>query len=866
MKKQLLLIYLLLMAVIVTGQVPFPGSTDAVGLSGWPSEPQLVEAEEQSFFWISGSGVGTTVNHPLLPEVYSDFYNLFFIKYDQDGNAQKSNYIRGVYRALNASSFKGGLSVMASAAEDVEASGQTLPIGVAEQLEIIASYDPDCNLEKIISLWNLGPSEYVNSESVMDPQDGSIYVYGQAYAPMELIGYGIVGKDISQSYFYVIKYNRNLELEWVYNAGFDMDASGTSPYFGSINVHPGNDGTVLVTGSYASESSPLIHGNSLPAYPDSYGMFAVMLNAAGTSQWVQDGNQNGSAYGTSIFEAYPMPGGDFVLAGACNTGYFKLGDATIEFPGGENFENLFVYRMRANGDFVWGRAIQNMRPNQDKKKKSAESEVYRAYIDYDAINWRNKILYMTGYFNTSTDFSIAGRSLDITNPDGIFVAAVDMGDGAELWGYGLTSDYPNIYGFDVDLSGSVSLFGVNHNVQDLEGIDEKPLAAGVTDFLFHVGLDHEGRGIWYNNIMLLNGPNYWRLNGVDLVVLPNGEVFSSMYMNEVNNLVIGSYTLPASSYTYSSWLVELKADIKLGGLVIDEQSNPVYPGMVRAYKKSPWGSYPLVDSAQVQDDGSYLFTDLYPGTYALKALTSPEQYPNGIPTYYENHVRWQLADLIPIAPDTNSIHRDIFLREIPKLTSTDGSGELSGTLSTEEGTFLKGTMAQPAKKTGVILLGKAKKSTMAGEVVAYVESDEQGLFIFDNVPDGEYLLVVDVAGLDMMSTHEVTIAGDQMVSGLNYTVSNEGIYAGWPTAASFPENKTLNIWPNPGAGRINLDLPAAGEYLVRVYSTDGRLIRTEDFRSSGGVTTLDISSENKGLYILKIEGPETSTTRKYIKR
>ena len=864
MKKQLLLIHLLLMAVIVAGQEPFPGSTDVVGLSGWPSEPQLVEADAENFFWISGSD-HTVVNHPLLTEVYSDFANLFFIKYNHKGQAQKSNYIRGLYYAKNAFSYKGGLTVAATAVQDVEASGQTIPIGVAEQLEIIATYDPDCQLTKIISLWNLAPLEYVYSESVMDPQDGSVYIYGSANAPRELVGYGIVGKDISQSYFYLIKYNRDLELEWVYNAGFDMDQSGTSPIYDGIKVHPGNNGTVLVTGSYATESSPLIHGRSLPAYTDSYGLFAVMLNAAGTSQWVQDGNTNGFGWGTRIFEGYPMPDGDFVLAGVSNTGFFKLGAAEITFPGGENFQNMFVYRLRANGDFVWSRAIQNMRPNQDKKKKSAESEEYKSYIDYDAINWRNKILYMTGYFNTTTDFSIAGRSLDITYPDGIFVAAVDMDDGAELWGYGLTSDYPNIYGFDVDLSGSVSLFGASHNVQDLESLYDEPLAPGVNDFLFHVGLDHRGNGLWYNNINLLTGPNYWRLNGVDLVVLPDGEVFSSMYMNEVNSLVVSSAIIPGIADPYSSWLVELKADIKLGGMVIDELSNPVFPGMVRAYKKSPWGSYPLVDSTLINADGSYLFTDLYPGIYALQADANPDQYPNGVPTYYEDDVRWQTASLLHIAPDTNKIDNIIILREIPKLTSMDGSGELSGTLSTEEGTFLKSTMAQPAKKTGVILLGKAKKSTMAGEVVAYVETDEMGMFVIDHVPDGDYLLVVDVAGLEMLSTHEVTISGNQIVSGLNYTVSNEGIYAGFPTAVSFQENKTLNIWPNPGQGMIMMDLPAAGEYSVKIYSTDGRLIRTDDFRSAGGVSTLDISSENKGLYILKIEGPQTSTTRKYIK-
>ncbi|MCK4746079.1 MAG: hypothetical protein KAT15_03550, partial [Bacteroidales bacterium] len=325
---------------------------------------------------------------------------------------------------------------------------------------------------------------------------------------------------------------------------------------------------------------------------------------------------------------------------------------------------------------------------------------------------------------------------------------------------------------------------------------------------------------------------------MDLEVLPNGEVFSSMHMNEVNSVVIGSATLPAPSYTYSSWLVELKPDMKLGGLVSDGMGSPVYPGMVRAVKSSPWGSYPVVDSTLINDDGSYQFTELYPGNYVIQAVTNIGDYPEGIPTYFGNSEEWKNALAIDVTPDINTNILNIELSEVPKLTSMDGSGELSGIISTEEGTYLKGTMAQPAKKTGVILLGKAKKSTMAGEVVAYVDTDEQGMFVFDYVPDGDYILIVDVAGLEMMGTHEVTIAGNQIVSGLNFTVSNEGIYAGWPTAVSFLENKVLEIWPNPGEGMIMMDLPAAGEYVVRIYSADGRLIRTDDFRSAGGVTTL----------------------------
>ena len=211
MKKNLFLISFLLFTALAIGQHLVPGSTDVVGLTGNSSDPHLVEADAQSFFLISGTD-HSSVNHPLLTEVYSDFANLYFIKYNLDGLPLKSNYIRGLYYASNAFSFNGGLTIMANSFQDVEANGQVIPIGIADQLEFLASYDADCNLTKIINIWNLGPSEYPYSESVMDRQDGSVYLYGTASAQMELVGYGILGKDISQSYFYLIKYNRDLDL------------------------------------------------------------------------------------------------------------------------------------------------------------------------------------------------------------------------------------------------------------------------------------------------------------------------------------------------------------------------------------------------------------------------------------------------------------------------------------------------------------------------------------------------------------------------------------------------------------------------------------------------------------------------------
>ena len=155
---------------------------------------------------------------------------------------------------------------------------------------------------------------------------------------------------------------------------------------------------------------------------------------------------------------------------------------------------------------------------------------------------------------------------------------------------------------------------------------------------------------------------------------------------------------------------------------------------------------------------------------------------------------------------------------------------------------------------------------MAGEVIAYVESDEFGMFSFSNVPDGNYLLHVEVPGLEMLQIHDISIVGNQIISGLNYTISDDGIYIGWPTGISLLESEELLIYPNPGPGLILMDLPAAGEYKVMIFATDGRKVHQEQFTSAGGARSFNISGENDGMYLINIAGPETDETVKYIKK
>jgi hypothetical protein len=557
-----------------------------------------------------------------------------------------------------------------------------------------------------------------------------------------------------------------------------------------------------------------------------------------------------------------MPNGDFVLAGNTNTGYYKLGQVEFSFAL-ESSNNQFVFRIDPEGNFLWTRQFESQGPVQEGKKKSTSSQVLSDEVFYDAITWKNRMLYLAAPFMNPA-FSVAGQAMSLRYPSGIYVAALDLYDGSEIWGYALSSNDVELQGFDVDRSGNVSLMGSNYATQDLQGITDATVVDG--DFLFHLGLDYNGEPLWYCNVNLATPP-YYELNGVDLEVLPNGEVFSSMRKTVASDIIIGESSV-SDPAPQSSWLLELASDVVLGGTVSDANDNPVYPGFVKAFKSTWWGMYPEMDSAYLEDDGSYMFDDLYPGNYTFLAVPDPDQYPNSICTYVGDETGWIESPFYDLYPKFNSNIMDIKLTEVDPLGSGEGSGELSGTISFEEEVddALKGTEARPAKKASVVLLSKNKKSTMAGEVVAFVETDEFGMFSFDYVPDGEYLLHVEVTGLEMLEMHDVTIVGNQIVSGLNYTISEDGIYIGWPTGISLLENEELLIYPNPGPGLILMDLPAAGDYEVKIYAIDGRLVLQEQFYSSGGARSINLSDASDGSYFIHVEGPDTDSRTKYIKQ
>lgn len=260
--------------------------------------------------------------------------------------------------------------------------------------------------------------------------------------------------------------------------------------------------------------------------------------------------------------------------------------------------------------------------------------------------------------------------------------------------------------------------------------------------------------------------------------------------------------------------------------------------------------------------GHYLFDDLYPGEYTLQVVPDHTQYPETVPTYLGNQTVWMDAQFNNFGPADLAPNLHISVPLVPKLTTDDGSGTVSGNVSYING--LKSTHARPVKKASVMLLRKSKKSTNAGGVVAFFETDDLGNYLFENVPDGDYYLIVDIPGLPMIQTYDVTILGNQIVSELDYYVGEDGINTSGGVGVKSIEMDSFIMFPNPGDGTIFLVFPSMGDYMVRIYSTDGRMVASGEFESISGLRTLDISEQDQGIYLIRVDGPDNTSVLKYI--
>jgi hypothetical protein len=64
----------------------------------------------------------------------------------------------------------------------------------------------------------------------------------------------------------------------------------------------------------------------------------------------------------------------------------------------------------------------------------------------------------------------------------------------------------------------------------------------------------------------------------------------------------------------------------------------------------------------------------------------------------------------------------------------------------------------------------------------------------------------------------------------------------------------LSLYPNPVKGRLTVEylLSANADTKMKIYDINGKLLMQEDWQTTMGIKTVDVSSYSEGVYILTI--------------
>ncbi|MFN8207891.1 MAG: YCF48-related protein [Bacteroidales bacterium] len=296
------------------------------------------------------------------------------------------------------------------------------------------------------------------------------------------------------------------------------------------------------------------------------------------------------------------------------------------------------------------------------------------------------------------------------------------------------------------------------------------------------------------------------------------------------------------------------------GKVIDPMDSPVTDGYALLYQVAEDMRLSVVDSVRIMPDGSFNFLKTSPGKHLILAVADPGLYPDAVPTYYGDNGLW--SEALEVELDYTLNIDPVEIRMI-QITTMEGEATLSGVVvegDLKAGTIIKSgsaVMGNPVKSAGIILVGRSK----SGTIRARTTTDENGYFEFNNVPVGEYDILVDIPGMEIISYHTVTVTEtDTEIPNLSFIVGKEGIII---TSNGDLNNSGLRLYPNPNHGTFVIELSSDNfpQLTITIVDMQGRIHYEKEV--TGPINELNTRLE-KGIYLLRINTPEKQILHKLI--
>ncbi len=238
-------------------------------------------------------------------------------------------------------------------------------------------------------------------------------------------------------------------------------------------------------------------------------------------------------------------------------------------------------------------------------------------------------------------------------------------------------------------------------------------------------------------------------------------------------------------------------------------------------------------------NGTYLADSLQTGMYHVRFTPDPALFPGVAPLYYTNGDTWSTAEAIglPCFLNSGNINSNT-------LNVLNGSGVIAGTVIIDT-TYLKSPTVHYENAL-------VKLFNISNQVVAFTYSDVLGNFQFTAIPSGNYYIRLDVPYIPQLNDHSITVVGNDIVIGADFSILIDGIYAVDNIELGIEEANLLEVavYPNPAKDKIYISNGTKADLSVELSTIDGQIIH-KSFIGIGN-TELDLLTLADGIYFIRL--------------
>ena len=383
---------------------------------------------------------------------------------------------------------------------------------------------------------------------------------------------------------------------------------------------------------------------------------------------------------------------------------------------------------------------------------------------------------------------------------------------------------------------------------------------------FRLAIDVDGRDLtyqWYFNGEAIPGADSTVYNIIDIDFEQMGE-----YRCDIQNATV-SAAVPG--FALSTGDFEILAIADLGGTIKTLANQPLDQGKATLYRVRELGTpYDSITSVDVIN-GVYNFEGAILGDYLVRVRADLETY---FPTYVEAASTWSLADTVRLRRDDNTPYDGFIFFQPPPLVPGPDANEIVGIVEIDDDDFPSNgrSLARRRVKRAGCAFNRARfvdrgEDDVVFELIAYVETDEDGQFRQPNLPDGLYRINIEYPGIPMdpNSFVEFELGSDGSVESeflqLSAQIKPTGIVVEKiETTSVFADYfREFNVFPNPAKDVLNVtyeQLNKAG-LQWQVINLNGQQMMSGEVPSGfDQAFQLDITSLVDGIYLLNIIDPD----------